>query len=224
MTPSVAAVIVAAGSSTRMGIPKQFIPLNGRPLIAYTLVAFEQCTAIGEIVVVAREEDHTRLREIADTYGITKLAAVVVGGSTRQDSVRNGVSRCTAADYVAIHDGARPLVTPAIIERVAQAAVQYGAATAAVHTKDTVKIADENGMVIETPDRTTLWNVQTPQIFDKTLYERAWQHATEQGLDATDDCQLIEAIGHPVKLIEGCYTNVKVTTPEDVPFAEELLK
>lgn len=222
MSSSVAAVIVAAGNSTRMGTPKQFIPLNGRPLIAYTLEAFQQCAVIDEIVVVARGEHHTRLREIAETYGITKLAAIVCGGNTRQESVRGGVSRCKA-DYVAIHDGARPLVTPAIIERVAQAAVQVGAATAAVRTKDTVKIADENGMVTATPDRATLWNVQTPQIFAKDLYERAWSYAVEQGLDATDDCQLIEAIGHPVKLVESSYTNIKVTTPEDVPFAEELL-
>ncbi len=223
MTPSVTAVIVAAGSSTRMGTPKQFIPLLGRPLIAHTLAAFEQCAAIGEIVVVEREEDHTRLREIAETYGITKLSAVVCGGSTRQQSVRNGVNACHA-DYVAIHDGARPLVTPAIIELVIQGAVQYGAATAAVRTKDTVKIADENGVVITTPDRTALWNVQTPQIFEKALYERAWQHAVAQGLDVTDDCQLVEALGQPVKLVEGSYTNIKVTTPEDVPFAEELLR
>lgn len=223
MTPSVTAVIVAAGSSTRMGTPKQFIPLNGRPLIAYTLAAFEQCAALDEIVVVARKEDHDRLWEIARTYDITKLAAVVVGGNTRQQSVRSGVDECHT-DYVAIHDGARPLVTPAIIERVVQAAMQHGAATAAVRTKDTVKIADENGFVRSTPDRTTLWNVQTPQIFAKALYERASEYANAKGLDVTDDCQLIEAIGQPVKLVEGCYTNVKVTTPEDVPFAEELLK
>lgn len=223
MIPSVTAVIVAAGSSTRMGTPKQFIPLNGRPLIAHTLAAFEQCAAIGEIVVVAQEENHARLREIAETYGIVKLSAIVCGGSTRQQSVRNGVNACHA-DYVAIHDGARPLVTPAIIERVIQGAVQYGAAAAAVRAKDTVKIADENGVVIETPDRTALWNVQTPQIFEKSLYERAWQHAAAQGLDLTDDCQLVEALGKPVKLVEGSYTNIKVTTPEDVPFAEELLR
>lgn len=222
MKVSVTAVIVAAGSSTRMGTPKQFIPLNGRPLIAHTLAAFEQSALIGEIVVVAQEEHHARLREIAETYGIKKLSAVVCGGSTRQQSVRCGVNACHA-EYVAIHDSARPLVTPAIIERVIQGAVEYGAATAAVRTKDTVKVADENGVVLETPDRTALWNVQTPQIFEKTLYERAFRHAAQQGLDLTDDCQLIEAIGEPVKLVEGSYTNIKVTTPEDVPFAEELL-
>ncbi len=223
MNPSVTAVIVAAGNSTRMGTPKQFIPLNGRPLIAHTLAAFERCAAIGEIVVVAQEEHHPRLHEIAETYGITKLSAVVCGGNTRQQSVRNGVNACKA-DYVAIHDGARPLVTPVIIERVIQGAVQYGAATAAVRTKDTVKIADENDIVIETPDRAALWNIQTPQIFEKALYERAFEHAAAQGLDVTDDCQLIEAIGRPVKLVEGSYTNIKITTPEDVPFAEELLR
>lgn len=223
MIHRIAAVIVAAGSSTRMGTPKQFIPLNGCPLIAHTLLAFERCEIIDEIVVVARAEDHARLREIAKENGITKLTAVTSGGSTRQQSVQNGVSLCGGAAYIAIHDGARPLVTPAIIERVVQAAGQYGAATAAVPAKDTVKLADENGMVTATPDRNTVWNVQTPQIFDRALYERALAHALQQGLDATDDCQLIEAIGHPVKLVEGSYTNIKITTPEDVPFAEELL-
>ncbi len=223
MTSFVTAVIVAAGNSTRMGTPKQFLSLGGRPLIAHTLAAFEQCEAIGEIVVVARAEDHARVREIAAQYGITKLTAVAEGGNTRQQSVQRGVALCRDASYVAIHDGARPLVTPAVIERVVQAAVQYGAATAAVRTKDTVKLADENGMVTTTLNRDAVWNVQTPQIFKRELYERALSHAVRQGLDATDDCRLIEAMGHPVKLVEGSYRNIKVTTPDDVPFAEELL-
>ena len=223
MKPSVSAVIVAAGNSTRMGTPKQFLPLCGRPLIAYTLAAFESCAAIGEIVVVARHEDRARLQELASAYGITKLSAIVCGGDTRQQSVKNGVDACSAA-FVAIHDGARPLITPDLIEQVVQAAVQYGAAAAAVRTKDTVKIADENGMIMSTPDRATVWNVQTPQIFERTVFERAWENAAQHGLSVTDDCQLAEAIGQSVKLVEGSYRNIKVTTPEDVAIAEEWLK
>lgn len=219
----VSAVIVAAGRSTRMGKPKIFIPLGGRPLIAHTLSAFEQCEAVSEIVLVAGEEYHDRLRAIAEKYGINKLSAVVRGGDTRQVSVHCGVAACTDTDYVAIHDGARPLVTPALIEKVVCAAVKHGAAAAAVHTKDTVKIADEQGMVLSTPNRDSLWNVQTPQIFERSLYERAYALATERQLAFTDDCQLIEAVSHPVKLVEGSYANLKVTTPDDIPLAEELL-
>ena len=223
MKPSVSAVIVAAGNSTRMGVPKQFISLCGRPLLAHTLQSFELCDDIDEIVLVARAEDHPRLQELVAHNGFTKISSIVCGGDTRQQSVHNGVSACRA-DFVAIHDGARPLATPELIERVMQAAMQYGAAAAAVRTKDTVKIADANDMIVETPDRATVWNVQTPQIFKRDLFERAWENAEKSGLIVTDDCQLAEAIGHAVKLVEGSYQNIKVTTPEDVAIAEEWLK
>ncbi len=220
----VTAVIVAAGRSTRMREPKQFLPIAGRPLIAHTLRAFEECRAVDRIVVVMQPADHERLRAIAAEYGINKLSAVVAGGNTRQESVHNGVLACEDATYVAIHDGARPLITPAIIERVIEAAKQHGVAAAAVHTTDTVKIADANGMVLSTPARASLWNMQTPQIFQKDLYEQVWQNAQRIGLDATDDCCLAEAMGLPVKLVESSYSNIKITTPEDLSAAEGLLK
>lgn len=219
----VTAIIVAAGRSTRMGESKQFIMLGGRPLIAHTLAAFESCQAIDSIVVVAQPTDRERIKTIAAQYGIHKLTAVVEGGETRQQSVHNGALACGNADYIAIHDGARPLITPDVIERVLTAAMEHGVAAAAVHTTDTVKVADESGMVLATPDRSTLWNMQTPQIFSYAVYERAWEHARQIGLDATDDCQLAEAIGHPVKLVESSYANIKVTTPKDVLSAEGLL-
>ncbi len=219
----VAAIIVAAGRSTRMGEPKQFITISGRPLIAHTLMAFESCKQIDAIVVVAQPTDRAAILSIAAQYGIHKLTAVTAGGETRQQSVHNGVLACGEAEYLVIHDGARPLITPDVIERVLFAAQEHGVAAAAVHTTDTVKVADKNGMVQATPDRSTLWNMQTPQIFHREVYERAWAHATEIGLDATDDCQLAEAIGHPVKLVESSYANIKITTPKDVLSAEGLL-
>ena len=220
---TVEAVIVAAGSSTRMGVPKQFILLDGKPVILHTLTAFERCNVIKSIVVVAREQDRARLWELAKTAGIRKLKEIVCGGNTRQQSVYNGVSVCKA-DYIAIHDGARPFITPQTIEKVVQAAVEHGAATAAARTKDTIKIADAQGMVVSTPERASLWNVQTPQIFKRDIYERAWENSQQLKLDVTDDCQLIEALSLPVKLVESPYTNMKITTPEDVLFAEGLLK
>ncbi len=220
----VSAVILAAGGSTRMGRPKQFLPLQGQPLIAHTLRAFETCGVIDEIVIVAREEDHPVLREIVQRENIAKCTAIVVGGATRQQSAYAGVACCPSADLVAVHDGARPLITPSVIERVVQAAFEHGAAAAAVRAKDTVKIADDRDMVVMTPDRSTVWNVQTPQICKREIYERAWAHAQKMGLQVTDDCQMIEAIGQQIKLVEGSYANIKVTTPEDLPVAEELLK
>ncbi len=220
-TPAVAAVIVAAGNSTRMGMPKQFLTLGDRPVIAHTLTAFENSSVIREIVLVARAEDSPALRDIAQKYGITKLKAIVCGGAERQDSVANGVAACSGdVAYFAIHDGARPLITPALIASVVEAAQRDGAAALAVRVKDTIKIADENGWVQSTPDRARLWSVQTPQVFERTLYENALEHARTAGLAVTDDCQLVEAAGYPVRLIEGAYTNLKITTPEDIHIAE----
>lgn len=223
MTVKTAAVIVAAGNSTRMGRSKPFLLVGNKPLIAYTLEAFESCDAISQIVLVARGDEIEAMRQIAAEYRITKLTAVVEGGAIRQDSVHNGVAVCTDAEYVAIHDGARPAVTPILIEKAVDAAMKYGACTLAVPSKDTVKIGDAKAMVISTPDRATLWNIQTPQVFEKTLYEYAYQYATENGLELTDDCQLIEAIGKPVKLVKADYTNIKVTTPDDLPMIERIL-
>ena len=209
------AVIAAAGSSSRMGgRDKLAEPLDGIPVILRTLAAVEAVPEIREIVVVTRED---RVEEYRRLLGqCSRLRAVVPGGSTRQESVRNGVRAlspdCTLA---AIHDGARPLVTPEVFARCIEAARSCGAATAAVPVKDTIKLADEAGQVLDTPDRSRLWAVQTPQIFDRERYLRAAEEAERRGLSCTDDCQLFEAMGWEVQLVMGDYRNLKLTTPED---------
>lgn len=223
MDKTVAAVIVAAGNSTRMGTPKQLLPLGDRPVIAHTLSVFERTACIDEIVLVAREDDIPALRVIADTYGIHKLTSIVVGGADRQQSVSNGVHACSNAAVFAIHDGARPLVRPEDIEAVVDAALHDGAAALAVRVKDTIKIADADGFICDTPDRATLWSVQTPQVFERTAYLEALAAAEQRGVTYTDDCQLLEAAGKAVRLVEGSYTNLKITTPEDITVAEGLL-
>lgn len=218
---SVSAVVVAAGNSTRMGANKQLLMLGDRPVIAHTLAAFQCSPVIREIVLVTRTEDSDALRALAAQHGITKLTAVVAGGAERQESVANGVAACSAeAAYFAIHDGARPLITPELIATVVEAAQRDGAAAAAVRVKDTVKVADENGFIVDTPDRAMLWNVQTPQVFERTLYLNALEQARQQGISVTDDCRLAEAAGYPVRLVEGSYANLKITTPEDIRIAE----
>lgn len=212
---TVGAVIAAAGSSSRMGgRDKLAEPLDGIPVILRTLAAVEAVPEIREIVVVARED---RVEEYRRLLGqCSRLRAVVPGGSTRQESARNGVRAlspdCTLA---AIHDGARPLVTPEVFARCIEAARSCGAATAAVPVKDTIKLADEAGRVLDTPDRSRLWAVQTPQIFDRERYLRAAEEAERRGLSCTDDCQLFEAMGWEVQLVMGDYRNLKLTTPED---------
>lgn len=212
---TVGAVIAAAGSSSRMGgRDKLAEPLDGIPVILRTLAAVEAVPEIREIVVVTRED---RVEEYRRLLGqCSRLRAVVPGGSTRQESVRNGVRAlspdCTLA---AIHDGARPLVTPEVFARCIEAARSCGAATAAVPVKDTIKLADEAERVLDTPDRSRLWAVQTPQIFDRERYLRAAEEAERRGLSCTDDCQLFEAMGWEVQLVMGDYRNLKLTTPED---------
>lgn len=212
---TVGAVIAAAGSSSRMGgRDKLAEPLDGIPVILRTLAAVEGVPEIREIVVVTRED---RVEEYRRLLGqCSRLRAVVPGGSTRQESVRNGVRAlspdCTLA---AIHDGARPLVTPEVFARCIEAARSCRAATAAVPVKDTIKLADEAGRVLDTPDRSRLWAVQTPQIFDRERYLRAAEEAERRGLSCTDDCQLFEAMGWEVQLVMGDYRNLKLTTPED---------
>ena len=212
---AVGAVIAAAGSSSRMGgRDKLAEPLDGIPVILRTLAAVEAVPEIREIVVVTRED---RVEEYRRLLGqCSRLRAVVPGGSTRQESVRNGVRAlspdCTLA---AIHDGARPLVTPEVFARCIEAARSCGAATAAVPVKDTIKLADAAGRVLDTPDRSRLWAVQTPQIFDRERYLRAAEEAERRGLSCTDDCQLFEAMGWEVQLVMGDYRNLKLTTPED---------
>ncbi len=225
MGQKAAAVLLAAGNSTRMGAPKQFLLIGGQPVLLHTIKAFDACKAIDRIVVVAQTQDHDRIRAMASDNHITKPLTVVEGGATRQESSYKGVLACGDAPVVAVHDGARPLITPDVIERAVQVAFEHGAAAVAVRAKDTMKIANADGWVVSTPDRSTLWNAQTPQVITVDQYLKAYEHAVKNGItNSTDECALLEVLGHPVMLVEGKYSNIKVTTPEDILVAEELLK
>lgn len=215
------AILLAAGNSVRMGQDKLSAVLGDRPVLAHTLGVFEACAAIDAIVLVARPQDKERYEALCGQYGIGKLITVCSGGATRQQSARNGLAAvpqdCT---LLAIHDGARPLLREDVLLRVLQDAEKYGAATAAVPVKDTVKTATADGFVDNTPPRSILQLVQTPQAFRTDLYRRALAAATEE---YTDDCQLLEACGMPVRLTMGSYSNIKITTPEDLRIAGALL-
>ncbi len=217
-------VIVCAGNSTRMGgVNKILLPLGDRLVIGVTMQAFQKCESVQEIIIVAREADIPAIEAEAQSAGITKLAKCVTGGATRQESVLNGV-RCISRDteLIAVHDGARPLVKPEHIERVIKDAAVFGGATLGVPVKDTIKTVD-GGLIVDTPPRKSLYITQTPQIFKRTLYFEGIDFALEHGLDFTDDCQLVEAIGGKVAMTVGDYTNIKITTPEDIAIAEILL-
>lgn len=222
----VSAVIVAAGDSVRMGTGKSklFIPLLGKPAIEHTLRAFQDCALIDEIVVVSREQEADRIRQLAADNGFDKVTAVTTGGATRAESVRNGIAAADdRAQYFAIHDGARPLITPPYIAAVVEAALETGAAAPATPVTDTIKIADENNVILSTPDRATLRAVQTPQVFERELYTLALSDAGYPD-DVTDDCALIEKMGGEVQLVTGTRENLKLTTPMDVIFAQLILE
>ncbi len=217
-------VIVCAGNSTRMqGVNKILLPLGDKLVIGVTMSAFQNCESVREIVIVAREQDIPEIKAEAERIGITKLAACTTGGATRQESVINGI-RCISkeTEMVAIHDGARPLVKPEHIEKAIKDARIFGGATLGVPVKDTIKTVDD-GIITDTPPRSSLYITQTPQVFKRKLYFEGIDFALEHNLDFTDDCQLVEAIGGKVYMTVGDYTNIKITTPEDIKLAEVML-
>ncbi len=217
------AVIVAAGSASRMGgIDKVMAPLGGTPMVARTAAAFQNCDAIAEIVIVTRPD---LIRPIsALCAGMDKVRAVVAGGSSRQESVGLGLNALSKnVELAAIHDGARPLITEAVIDRTVRAANSYGAAAPAVPVKDTIKVV-VGGLVEKTPERATLQGVQTPQVFDFDLLRGALKKAQEENAAVTDDCSAVERLGMKVKIVEGDERNLKVTTPMDLKIAEMLLE
>lgn len=224
IAPATSAVIVAAGGSTRMGkgVSKQLLKLAGVPILARTLYAFQQSGYIDEIVVVTRPEDMKEVSTLLTKYGIKKPVRLVAGGATRADSVKRGFAAINKkAKFVAIHDGARCLITPAMIKKVLRAAYLHRAATAACTVTDTVKIATKRGFIARTENRDLVWLAQTPQVFDTNLYRAALANVKDNTL--TDDNQLIEAIGYPVKLVDCGTENLKITRPEDLPRAEAIL-
>ena len=224
----IGAVILAGGRGSRMhsAIQKQYMLLNGRPLISYALEAFEQSCA-DELVLVtgAGEESYVR-EEILPALGLTKLRAVVTGGKERYHSVYEGLKALQNCDYVLIHDGARPFIDHGIIERGLMAAAQTGASVTGMPSKDTVKIADEDGNVSETPDRSSVWIVQTPQIFQYPLIYGAYTSIRQKEMTGiTDDAMVAEhETGVKIRFSEGSYRNIKITTPEDLVVAEAFLK
>ena len=218
------AVVVAAGSSTRMGTDKLMLTLGGIPVIVRTLKAVEAAPSVDEIILVTREDMMVPLSQLCQEFALTKVTKVIRGGKTRTESVRLGTLEASGdAQVIAIHDGARPLVTTEIIENAIAQALESGAAAPAVPVKDTIKVA-QKGVVESTPDRASLFAVQTPQIFEASLIRAALQKALDDGAELTDDCSAVERLGMKVVLTEGDVRNLKLTTPEDIITAEALLE
>ena len=222
--PAVCAVIVAAGSSRRMGGEnKLLLEIDGVPVLARTLSAFQKCAAIRDIVLVCREQDIMPYTELAKAFSIDKLCTVTRGGETRTESVLAGITAAPEnAVLVAVHDGARPLVSEAVITEAVTTAAEYGAAAPVVPVKDSIKRI-ENGIIAADVPRDTLAAVQTPQVFARPLLLRALTSAAERGYSFTDDCAAVESLGTIVKATHGSYQNIKITTPEDILVAEALL-
>jgi 2-C-methyl-D-erythritol 4-phosphate cytidylyltransferase len=216
-------VIVAAGSASRMeGIDKVMAPLQGEPMIVHTVRRFQESNLIREIVIVTRADLLMPVMDLC--HGFPKVKAVVVGGNSREESVRMGLSTLSErCKLVAVQDGARPLVSTAVIERTVQAANAFGAAAPAVPVKDTLKVIC-GGVVDHTPDRSALRAVQTPQVFDFDLLRVALTESARNGWTVTDDCSAVERLGMQVRLVEGDERNIKVTTPLDLKIAQLLLE
>ena len=223
--PFCSAVVAAAGGSSRMGgVNKLLLPLEGIPVLARTLRALDEARLVDEIVVAAREEDLLTIGDLCRTYGVTKPVKIVRGGETRAASVLAAAMECREdGAFIAVHDGARPLAEPALIDSVIQLAFRTNAAAAAVPVKDTIKVTAE-GKIVSTPDRETLRAVQTPQVFDGALLRAALQAAVDGGIPVTDDCSAVERMGKEVYLTEGSYENIKITTPEDMALAAAILQ
>ncbi len=215
------AIILAAGNGTRMKADKSklLLEINGKTVIERTVNTFSNIADIDDIIVVVRETDIPLYENVLSKYNISYC----IGGSTRQESVSNAVETVDNADMLIIHDGARPLVTENEISNTLRVAQEKGAAAVGVKVKDTIKVVDRNNKIINTPQRSSLIAIQTPQIFKFDKYVKAMKLAKEQNKDFTDDCKLLENAGEDVFVVDGEYTNIKITTPEDIPVAESIL-
>ena len=215
----VGAVIAAAGSSERMGgVDKMFAPLGEKPVLVRVIATFQNCRLIDQIVVAVNKSILDRCRELAAGQGWNKIS-FCEGGRRRQDSVASALSQLKSCLWVVIHDGARPLVTEALIKQGLEEARETGAAVAAVPVKDTIKLVGDDMIVQGTPPRSSLWAVQTPQVFRFDIITKAYQQAK---FEVTDDARLVEQLGYQVKLYMGTYDNIKITTPDDLALAEVL--
>ena len=223
--PQCAALVAAAGSSSRMGgVNKLLQPLDGVPVLVRTLTSLQLARTVDEIIIATREEDLVEISRLCHTYGITKCTKVVRGGESRAHSVLlAALEAAPGTELLAVQDGARPLVTPELIDQVVTAASRSGAAAPAVPVKDTVKTVREDGTVTETLDRSALRAVQTPQVFTADLLKAALQAAVEGNVPVTDDCSAVERLGKTVYLVDGDEENLKITTPVDLILAEAIL-
>ncbi len=225
----VTAIIVAAGAGRRIGGPsaKTYLPIAGRPLILRTLDRIFAIPAISHVVLVVAESDIDFCRDLLDSDASVKGRAynLQTGGSTRQQSVRCGLAKLAqVTDMVMIHDGARPFVSPALVDRCIKAAMLHGAAVVGLPVRDTIKRVGADGYVQGTPERAGLWEIQTPQIFRRDLIVAAHDWAARQGIEATDDAMLVESMGKPVFAVEGERNNFKITVPEDLQMAEAMIR
>lgn len=232
MTEKQVAVVLSAGQGKRMNsaTAKQYLLIKEKPVIWYSLQTFEQCPFIDEIILVAGEKDLDYCREhIVEKYGFQKVRRIVAGGKERYHSVFNGLLAIQDCTFVYIHDGARPFLTQEILERAQKAVRVYGACVVGMPVKDTIKICDRDGFSIQTPDRSMVWQVQTPQIFSYPLIRGAYELLMEElqkgvEIPITDDAMVVEhMIGQKVKLVEGTYSNIKITTPEDLAIGEKFI-
>lgn len=218
------AIIAASGNSTRMGmsVSKQLLNINGKSTIEHTLSAFENSDVIDEIIVVCRQCDIENIKVIAQKF--SKVKAVTVGGDTRAQSVSNGVAAASKnAQFFAIHDGARPLISTDDIKRVVERAYVTKAATLGTPVTDTIKVVDSDNIITDTPVRDTLRAVQTPQVFERQLYLRAIQNCVDNNISVTDDCSMVEALGEKVEIVTGSSENIKLTTKTDLLIATSIL-
>ncbi len=228
MSEKVTAIILAAGEGRRMHMKtrKQFLAIEGKPVVYYTLDRFEKTSFIDEIVLVTNADRLTWCEdEIVKSYGLKKVKKIVAGGAERFDSVYHGLQASAGADYVFIHDGLRPFVNSDILERTMKTVRECGACVVGTQAKDTIKIVDEEGIITETPKRSCVWQAQTPQAFSYDLILKAYEQAMGEDIrEVTDDAMLVERQHHPVQMVEGSYDNFKITTQEDLMTARMLLK
>ena len=237
------AIVLSAGSGKRMNTEtkKQYLLIKDKPIIYYSLDTFQQSSIIDEIVLVASADDMSFVKEeIVDKYGFTKVSHIVSGGKERYNSVYNGLMCCKDSEYVFIHDGARPFITEEILKRTMGVLEEYGSAVVGMPVKDTIKIVDEDNVVLDTPNRKTVWQVQTPQCFKADIVIPAYQKLIDEensgellkrGIQVTDDAMVVETFyseemsdNFSVRLVEGSYENIKITTPDDLKVAEVFLQ
>ena len=224
--PYCSALVPAAGASSRMeGQDKLLLYLGGRPVLARTLQALDQCPLIDEIVVATRQESILKIADLCREYEIKTPLKIIEGGATRAESVLHAAMNADPrAEFFAVHDGARPLVEQELIAAVIRKAYQCAAAAPATPVKDTIKIVTDGDVVDHTPPRRTLYAVQTPQVFDASLLKAALQAAAEKNAEITDDCSAVEQLGKVVYLVDGSYENIKITTPVDLAIGEKILE